>query len=1157
MSRLASICLFVWLCLPALESGAQSSVTYLGANSVLPSETRLAAPYPLVIGGTQFETIYAVASDAVGNAYVTGGFTGTIDFDPGPGVTQGTSANGSQDLFAASYDAAGNLRWAFSIGSGATELGTSIAVAGDRVYLGGIFNGSLTLGGSTITSAGDADGFVAAIDAATGGFVWATRFGGLLADGNPQLAVSGSQVFAVARYIGPASFGATTLPATDSYDVALAALAVSNGAIQWARTIFDGPGQQFEGGVATDGARVVAGARSDGNRNGLVGAYQPGTGLPIFETPVSDAFPASVTTADGVLYAVGATAPAVGSSDVWLGAYGASGSSLWARTVGGSGTDQANSVGVLNGALYVGGSFEETVDFDPGAGTATHTSAGEQDAFVARYALADGAFVQSEAFGGPGSDMVWAVAGGEISGLVAGAFSGTADLDPTPGQIAMRTAAGGQDAFLARFFPEGAPDSFVVSTTADAGAGSFRQALLDAGGAGGGIVTFAIPGPVPHVITPASPLPFVTAPVVIDGFTQPGSQPNTAGPWAPSNAVMGVVLVGTAVGATGSGLVLQGESSTVRGLAIGGFPWHGIILDGGADHRVEGSYIGTDATGMEDRGNGISGIWVNGSGNAEIGGANPAQRMVIAGNESHGVLVYGAGASGTRVRGAFIGTNAAGDSALPNTQSGIITGSNVIFNDPNPSEALDVWVGGILPGEGNLISGNNDFGVGVFGFAPTGSATTLGDTRIQGNRIGTNAAGTAALPNRLAGVLVRRNPTGVTIGGAEPEAGNVVSGNADDGIIVEISDGILVENNLVGTDAAGTQPLGNRQSGILLFCARNAIVRGNVASANGTGTGDSVGGGIGGTCTLTNVQGTGNRIVGNWIGTDKTGTEQMGNGLGGVVFSQRHGNEVVGGDGPGEANVIAFNIGPAVIVRSTLLGPVRIGPNAMYGNGAPGIDIEPIGRAVNDPLDADTGANRQQNYPVLSSATGDGASTLMITYSVDTAMPNATYPLRVDFYRADAAGREGEAWLGSHTYTTPQATAVAYFTPAVILVDGDQIVATATDASGNSSEFSDAVTGSLIVSNEEERATPGFDLTVAPNPVRSAAGVRLTIATPGDAHVVLYDALGRRVAVIHDGPLTAGAHVLALNASHLAPGMYLLRANSGDATHTHRLIVVR
>ena len=89
----------------------------------------------------------------------------------------------------------------------------------------------------------------------------------------------------------------------------------------------------------------------------------------------------------------------------------------------------------------------------------------------------------------------------------------------------------------------------------------------------------------------------------------------------------------------------------------------------------------------------------------------------------------------------------------------------------------------------------------------------------------------------LAGVLVRRNPTGITIGGAAPGAGNLVSGGADDGIIVEISDGIVVENNLVGTDATGTQPLGNAQSGILLFCSRNAVVRGNVAAANGTGTG--------------------------------------------------------------------------------------------------------------------------------------------------------------------------------------------------------------------------------------------------------------------------------------------------------------------------------
>ena len=550
--------------------------------------------------------------------------------------------------------------------------------------------------------------------------------------------------------------------------------------------------------------------------------------------------------------------PDATTTDVWTAAFSTAGASVWTNTLGGPGRDLAQGVALIGGRVVVGGEFEQTVDFDAGPGTAARTSAGASDGFVALYDAATGAFVQAEALGGPGADQAYAVGGGAARGLVGGAFSDTADLAPTPGETDPRTAVAAPDAFVAVYFPDGRAARFTVTTAADAGPGSFRQALLDAGTNGGGTVAFNIPGAGPHAITLATLLAPVAAPVVIDGFTQPGASPNAAGPWEPTNAAIGIEIDGRGVAAAGSGLVLRGGASTVRGLAIGGFQQHGVVLEGQAGNVVEGCNIGTDASGATARRNAFSAVFVLQSGQARIGGGAAAARNVLSGNGSYGVIVYGAGASGTAVQGNFIGTNAAGTAALANGSSGVVTGSTVVFNDPSPSEALDVRIGGAAPGEGNLISGHGAFGVEVYGFAPTGTATTLGDTRLEGNRIGTDAAGAAAIPNTLAGVLVRRNPTGVTIGGAAAGAGNVVSGNADDGIIVEISDGVVVENNLVGTDATGTRPLGNRQSGILLFCSRNAVVRGNVAAANGTGTGDSVGGGIGGTCTSPNFQGSGN-----------------------------------------------------------------------------------------------------------------------------------------------------------------------------------------------------------------------------------------------------------------------------------------------------------
>ncbi len=1119
------------------------------------------AGYPIALGGTGLERVLAVASDAAGNSYVTGDFAGTIDFDPGPGQAVATSA-GETDFFGASYDPAGGLRWAFRYGSAAGELGSGVAVADGRVFFGGNFNGTITFGAAgTVTSAGSLDGLVLAADAATGAFVWASAFGGVLADGNPRLAAAGGRVFVDARFIGPADFddgaGQSILTSVDSYDTALASFSAATGALQWARVIFGGAGQQFEGGVDATATAVYATANSFGNRNGVVGAYSASTGVPAFETATPGVSPYDVVFDGTRAVAAGAAQPSASESDIWTAAYSAAGSQVWTHTTTGPGRDLASSVAVIGSRVVVGGEFEQTVDLDPGAGSALRTSAGGSDGFVALYSAATGAFVQAETLGGAGLDQVNAVDGGLARGAVGGAFSGAAELDPTPGETTTRTAVDFLDAFVALYFPDGRPAQFAVTTAADAGPGSFRQALLDAGANGGGTVAFAIPGAGPHTIALTSPLAFVTVPVVIDGFTQPGASPNTADPWQPSTAAIRIVIDGAGAGATGSGLVLQGGGSTLRGVAIVGFPWHGVILEGGANDVVEGCHIGTDAGGTADRGNGFSAVWVLGSAAARVGGPAPAQRNVLSGNGNYGVIVYGAGASGTAIQGNFIGTNAAGTAALTNGSGGVVTGSSAVFNDPSPTEALGVRIGGAGAGEGNLISGNTTFGVEIYGLAPTGAATSLGDTRLEGNRIGTNAAGTGAVPNVLAGVLVRRNPTGVTIGGAAEGAGNLVSGGADDGILVEISDGIVVENNLVGTDVTGTLPLGNAQSGILLFCARNAVVRGNVASANGTGTGNNVGGGIGGTCTNPNFQGSGNRVVGNIIGTDRSGTAQMGNGLGGVVFSQRHGSETIGGDAPGEANLIAFNIGPAVIVRATILGPVRVGRNSTVANGAPGMDIEPLGRAANDAADADAGANRQQNYPVLASVTGDGVNMLTVSYTVDTAAANATYPLTVDVYRADAAGREGQTWVGQAVYSTPLAAATASFNPAVVIASGDRFVATATDAAGNTSEFSDAVTGVGAVAGEDAPEDGAFALALVPNPARSAATLTVTVGRAGPATVAVFDALGRRVAVLHDGPMAAGSHALRLDAARLPAGVYVVRASSGDAVATRRLTVVR
>ncbi|MCA1481590.1 hypothetical protein, partial [Bradyrhizobium sp. NBAIM08] len=134
-------------------------------------------------------------------------------------------------------------------------------------------------------------------------------------------------------------------------------------------------------------------ANSFNNRNGVVGAYAVADGAEVFATPTPGVSPYDVVLADGRVLVSGAAQPDAASSDVWFAAYQTSGSQIWAQTLAGPGRDLASAVDVIGGRAYVGGQFEQTVDFDPGAGTAARTSAGASDGFAALYDAATGAFL--------------------------------------------------------------------------------------------------------------------------------------------------------------------------------------------------------------------------------------------------------------------------------------------------------------------------------------------------------------------------------------------------------------------------------------------------------------------------------------------------------------------------------------------------------------------------------------------------------------------------------------------------------------------------------------------------------------------------------------------------------------------------------------------
>jgi CSLREA domain-containing protein len=262
---------------------------------------------------------------------------------------------------------------------------------------------------------------------------------------------------------------------------------------------------------------------------------------------------------------------------------------------------------------------------------------------------------------------------------------------------------------------------------------SLRAAIQEAN-ASAGLDTIAFGVDVAGVVTiaPLTPLPNITDSVVINGFSQPGTSPNTQA--AGNNAVLLIELSGTNVGSA-SGLTITAGNSFVRGLIINRFPSDGIVLSGGANNFVQGNFIGTDSTGSIDLGNGESGIRIQGLSTANnIGGPSPGDRNVISGNNGDGIVFSGAGSDNNSVVNNFIGTNLTGAAMLGNGANGVnISGASGNFigvaGPGGPNTIAFNTSNGVLvtSGTANAIVSNSIFSNGALGIDLNPTGPTLND----------------------------------------------------------------------------------------------------------------------------------------------------------------------------------------------------------------------------------------------------------------------------------------------------------------------------------------------------------------------------------------------------------------------------------------------
>jgi CSLREA domain-containing protein len=331
-----------------------------------------------------------------------------------------------------------------------------------------------------------------------------------------------------------------------------------------------------------------------------------------------------------------------------------------------------------------------------------------------------------------------------------------------------------------------APEAtFAVTNTQDSGAGSLRQAITDANANNGlGKIVFNIPGSGVHTIAPISELPTITKPVTIDGYTQPGASANTLA--VGSNATLLIEIDGTNAGFGSDGLRITASDSTVRGLVINHYlGGNAIWISGGQHDHIEGNYLGVNATGSAEAGNGIAGVaLVLGADHNIIGGTTPAQRNLLSGNDLYGVNMVGAPTIQNVVEGNYIGTDASGMHAIANGISGVEINSQASQNT----------IGGLTAGARNVISGNAS-GV-VIGSAPAEPTAT--HNIVEGNFIGTDAAGTGALGNTGDGVLIATGAEQNLIGGPISAARNVIAFNGGAGVsLTDSPDAGFVTQNAI------------------------------------------------------------------------------------------------------------------------------------------------------------------------------------------------------------------------------------------------------------------------------------------------------------------------------------------------------------------------
>ena len=387
------------------------------------------------MGNSSVDIGHSVITDGSGNVFTTGFFNGTVDFDPGAGTFNLTSAAGFDDAFIQKLDANGNFLWAKQIGSASalSDYGNGVTVDGSgNVYITGQFQGTVDFdpgaGVFNLTSVGAYDVFIQKLDA-NGNFLWAKQIGSSGSDIGYAIKIDGSgNVYTTGVFQSSADFdpgaGVFILSTNGGDDVFIQKLDASGNFI-WAKT-FGGTASDFAYSITTD---VSGNVFTTGYFVGLNADFDPSAGV----------FNLS----------------SVGAEDIFIQKLDASGNFLWAKRMGNTTNDIGYSISADgSGNVFTTGHFRSFVDFDPGAGVFNLTSAGIEDIFIQKLD-ASGNFLWAIRMGSTQTDIGYGLSSdGSGNIYTTGFFGQTVDFDPGAGVFNL-TSAASDDIFISKLDANG------------------------------------------------------------------------------------------------------------------------------------------------------------------------------------------------------------------------------------------------------------------------------------------------------------------------------------------------------------------------------------------------------------------------------------------------------------------------------------------------------------------------------------------------------------------------------------------------------------------------------------------------------------------------------------------------------------------------------